>query len=478
MKHYLMFDLGTGNSRVGLVNSEGHILGIKGFTNTYYRDDQYEDAQYIIPGEWEDKLIDCCAELCAEHPEVRVDAISSAAARQTFILIDKEGDTFLGLPNIDNRGREYVGAIDNKEEIYRLSGKWVTEDFGAAKILGLKKKYFEQYAKISKITSLSEWIGYIFTGRITMEYSMASESQLYDLTKKDWSRDICDWYEIDYDILPELIAAGQRLGHINGDLKERFHMADDAVFIVGGADTQIGIKQTDIGVGDVAIVSGTTSPVVTLKDEFFYDKEQRVWTEANLGGDTFQIEMNPGVTGMNYQRMKAQFCDDVSYADLEKRYADMDEVACTASFSSLLFYKQRGLRNGGFFMRSPLQTNVTRYELMYAVLADIACATYEQLRRLIEISGNDPEYILGCGGGFQSEMLCRMTASLAGRPLKLKSGFEQATVQGLVAICNKTLEVTGGQQSDYIIIEPERENLVFRYYPVWQENRNRANDCQ
>jgi len=477
MKHYLMFDLGTGNSRVALVDSNGKILGLRSYFNTYYRDNSYEDAQYFMPGEWEEMLLGGCDELIAEFPGVEINGISAAAARQSFVLIDSEGECFLGLPNIDNRGREYVGAIGNKQEIYRLSGKWVTEDFGAAKLLGLKMKYFEQYARISKITSLSEWIGFIFTGAVSMEYSMASESQLYDLTKKDWSKDICDWYGIDHDILPELLPAGAKLGTIKDEFRKRFHMSDDAAFIIGGADTQIGIKQTDIEVGDVAIVSGTTSPVVTLKDDFFYDEEQRVWTEANLGGDTFQIEMNPGVTGMNYQRMKAQFCDDVSYEELEKHYAELTEVACTASFSSLLFYKQRGLRNGGFFMRSPLQTNVTRYELMYAVLADIACATYEQLRRLIEISGNDPEYILGCGGGFQSEMLCRMTASLASRPLKLKDGFSQATVQGLVSICNDTFGVTSEQQCGYTVIEPERDNLIFKYYPVWSENRNRANDC-
>ncbi len=478
MKHYLMFDLGTGNSRVGLVNSEGHILGIKGFTNTYYRDDQYEDAQYIIPGEWEDKLIDCCAELCAEHPEVRVDAISSAAARQTFILIDKEGDTFLGLPNIDNRGREYVGAIANKEEIYRKSGKWVTEDFGAAKLLGLKKKMFDQYSRISKITSMSEWIGYVLTGRVAMEYSQASETQLYDLQNRKWSSEICGWYDIDVDILPELVESGTRLGHIKDEFREKFNLNEGAMFIVGGADTQIAIKQTDIQDGDIAIVSGTTSPVVTLKKDYFYDKEERVWTDANLGGRNYQIEMNPGVTGLNYQKMKAQFCDDISYDELEEYYKNLDEVRCTASFSSLLFYKKQSLRNGGFFMRSPLQDKVNRCDLMYAVVADIACATYEQLRRLIEISGNNPEVILACGGGFQSEALCKMIASLSGKPLKIKEGFEQATIQGLVAICNKTLELVSGSTADYKIINPDQSNLVFQYYPVWSENRARANNIQ
>ena len=49
MKHYLMVDLGTGNSRVALVDSDGGILGLRTYTNVYHRDSAYEDGQYFLP---------------------------------------------------------------------------------------------------------------------------------------------------------------------------------------------------------------------------------------------------------------------------------------------------------------------------------------------------------------------------------------------------------------------------------------------
>ena len=51
MKYYLLVDLGTGNTRVSLVSQKGEILGIRTFTNTYYRDSAYSDAQYFLPSE-------------------------------------------------------------------------------------------------------------------------------------------------------------------------------------------------------------------------------------------------------------------------------------------------------------------------------------------------------------------------------------------------------------------------------------------
>lgn len=476
MKHYLMVDLGTGNTRIALVNSLGDILDIRTISNRYYRDDAYSDAQYFLPEEWEREILNCCRELHQANPDIHVSALSSAGARQTIVLLDKEGNAFYALPNIDNRGRDYMDTVGNREEIYRISGKWVTEDFCAAKIMGLKMVYPDLYDRIGTVLSLSEWIAHIFTGVCAMEPSQACETQLYDLEKQAWSETLCAAYGIRSDMLPPLLPAGACIGRVKPELIEQFGMEDNAVFLMGGADTQIAIKQTGMKAGDVAVVSGTTSPVVVISEEKYYDSQQRVWTDANLGGKTFAIEMNPGVTGLNYQRIKSDLCPDLSYEYLEEMYAKKTDFHCTASFSSLLFYEQRSLRRGGFFMRSPLQPGFDRVDMAWAVLADIACSTYEQLHRLVSLTNNTSKAVLCCGGGFQSVTLCRMLADLSGMDVVLRPGFEQATVNGLVAICNEALGIENALLSEQIITHSPRENtLIHKYYPIWLENRTRVN---
>lgn len=471
-----MVDLGTGNTRVALVSSDGEIIDIRTVSNRYYRDEAYSDAQYFLPEEWESEIMRCCDELHEANPDIHVCALSSAGARQTIVLLDKEGKAFYALPNIDNRGRDYMDRVENAEEIYRLSGKWVTEDFCAAKIMGLKMLYPDMYERIGCILSLSEWIGQMFTGVSAMEPSQACETQLYDLEKRDWSDKLCEAYGLSPEILPKLMPAGAVIGAVKPELRAKYGMTEDAVFIMGGADTQIGVKQTGMKSGDIAVVSGTTSPVIVITDEKYYDREQRVWTDANLGGDTFAIEMNPGVTGLNYQRIKSDLCPDMSYEYLEEMYGKKTDFMCTASFSSLLFYEQRGLRRGGFFMRSPLQPGFDRVDMAWAVLGDIACATYEQLYRLRELTGNQSTQVLCCGGGFRSATLCQMLSDLSGLDIVLRPGFEQATVNGLVSICNESLNVDSKLLSEDIIRYTPRENsLIHKYYPVWLENRMRVN---
>ena len=477
MEHHLLIDLGTGSTRAALVRSDGTVLAMRNFFNRYYRDEAYPDAQYFLPEEWEQELMRCCRELHEELPEIRVRAVSAAGARQSIVLIDREGRAFYGLPNIDNRGREFMGEIADQAKIYERSGKWVTEDFCAAKLLGLRKRRAALYERIGTVLSLSGFIAWLFTGNCVFEPSQACETQLYDLESRSWSDFLCRAYGIDPCLLPELMMAGESAGPVLPALREELGMAEDARFIVGGADTQAALMQTGIEPGDIAIVSGTTSPVTALVDFKVHDVQQRIWTDANLGAKGYLIEMNPGVTGLNYQRMKSAFCPDIPYDELEKAYAAKRDFACTASFSSLLFYERRSLKHGGFFFPSPFPDGIDRTDLLWAELGDIACSIYEQLWRLRELSGHTRDYVLGCGGGFRSDTLCQMLADLSGLELRLKPGFDQATVLGLVAVCNEALglEAPLAAAGEERCFRPGNGELICRYHAVWNVNRLSAN---
>ena len=155
---YLIYDIGTGNSRVCIASAARELIDIRTFENNYYRDFEYEDALYFKPEEMLDKAMRCTKELLAAHPEVRIDAVTAASARESIVLIDREGREFYGLPNIDNRGEAWINSVSGKDEIYRRTGRWVSAVFSAGKLMGLKKVHPDIYNRVEKITSLSEWM--------------------------------------------------------------------------------------------------------------------------------------------------------------------------------------------------------------------------------------------------------------------------------------------------------------------------------
>ena len=225
MDYDLLIDLGTGSTRAALVDRSGKILAMRSFLNRYYRDEAYPDAQFFLPQEWQSEILRLCLDLHAEHPDIRVRCVSAAGARQSIVLLDAAGKPFYGLPNIDNRGREFMGDIGPQDLIYRCSGKWVTEDFPAAKLLGLRKRRPELYSRIHTVLSLSGFIAWIFTGIACFEPSQACETQLYDLEKGAWSDFLCETYGIDPAFLPPLKMAGEQVGPILPDLAEDLGMS-------------------------------------------------------------------------------------------------------------------------------------------------------------------------------------------------------------------------------------------------------------
>ena len=69
-----------------------------------------------------------------------------------------------------------------------------------------------------------------------------------------------------------------------------------------------------------------------------------------------------------------------------------------------------------------------------------------------------------------------MLASLSGLELRLKPGFEEATVNGLVSICNSALgEEADGDSKDYIVFTPEENTLIHSYHAAWSRSRLNAN---
>ena len=472
MDYDLLIDLGISSTHAALVDISGSILSMRSFLNRYYRDEAYPDAQFFLPQEWQSEILRLCLDLHAEHPDIQIRCVSAAGARQSIVLLDAAGKPFYGLPNIDNRGREFMGDIGPQDLIYRRSGKWVTEDFPAAKLLGLRKRRPELYGKIHTVLSLSGFIAWIFTGIACFEPSQACETQLYDLEKGSWSDFLCETYGIDRAFLPPLKMAGEPVGPILPDLAEDLGMRADTCFVAGGADTQCGLLQTGIMPGDIAIVSGTTTPVTALTDHKFYDEQQRVWVDANLGAQGYLIEMNPGVTGLNYQRIKDVLAPDLSYDQLEQEYRRKQNFLATASFGSLLFYERRSLRHGGFFLPSPWLDSMTRVDLLWAALADIACSTYEQLQRLIDLCGHQRDYVFGCGGGLRSGTLCQMIADLSGLELRLLPGFEQATLYGLTVLCNHACHTDTPAAEDSVLrYTPGGGDLIRRYHERWREER-------
>ena len=101
---YMIVDIGTGNTRVGIVDIAGNILALEREDSKYYVDDDFANSIYFKPQEWEETIYRLANQALKAAGEIEIIAVSSSSQRQGIVMIGKDGSSILGFPNSDMRG--------------------------------------------------------------------------------------------------------------------------------------------------------------------------------------------------------------------------------------------------------------------------------------------------------------------------------------------------------------------------------------
>ncbi|ANE52651.1 FGGY-family carbohydrate kinase [Flavisolibacter tropicus] len=470
---YLVVDIGTGNVRVVIVKQDGTIIGEARADIQYKRDQLYPDSIYFEPDQLWQQLVRLGHEALQQAGSVTIKAVTATSQREGIVLIGQQGDSLIGLPNIDHRGREWESRIADKSRVYQLTGRFPTSLFSALKLVGIRERRDTIWSQLSFFLSISDWVEYMFTQKATYEHSQASETLLFDVAANTWSSDLQSLFNMDASLFRPLQASGSITGDILKTVAEEWRISTSAIIVKGGGDTQLAIKSTKPSVEDVVIVSGTTTPIVKLVDTYVTDSEERTWTSRDIEPGRFVFEANAGVTGLNYQRLKEVFYPNESYDVIEKELAANGHISCTASLGSLVATEKAPVIKGGFIFPAPVSHELTRSCFVRATLLDIAFSIAENYQVLNEVSPHHLDYIWACGGGMQSRSLRQLLANIIGKAVKVRKGFQQSSAVGGALLCNEALKISSTQLNDSVeTILPQDQEQFKELYADWKRTRN------
>ncbi|HVU54849.1 MAG TPA: FGGY family carbohydrate kinase [Puia sp.] len=471
MEAYLIIDIGTGNARVAVTNRKGAVLSIAREDVHYVKDEHYPDSIYFDPDELWEQILRLARRALAEAPGAEVVAFTATSQREGIVLLGRNGESLIGLPNIDHRGRQWEGDVKDKQRVYALSGRYPTSLFSALKLVGVREARRPLWERTAGFLSISDWVQYKLSGVRGYEHSQASETLLYDVAGKQWSRELCDMFSLDTSLLPELVSSGTVLGPLLSSLAAELAAAAGAVVVVGGADTQLAIEGTQPGAGDMVIVSGTTTPIIRLLDKYIIDKAARTWTSRHTDERSFILEANAGVTGLNYQRLKEIFYPNESYSIIEQELADTDCRQCVAVLGSLIADEPSPVTRGGFLFNVPVSHELNRASFVWATLWDIACSIRENFLTLCSVESYASDHVWACGGGMQSRALRELIAGLLNKKVLMRCNYKDSTVVGGAYICHRALH--GGAIAPVEIEEvaPVEPPYFAEQYASWKQTR-------
>ena len=360
-----------------------------------------------------------------------------------FGLIDSEGKLMEN--PVHYRDARTAGLVDEafktmpKEKLYGITGIQFMELNTLFQLISLKKYRPWMLERADKMLFMPDLFGYMLTGKMCAEYSIASTSQLIDLDKRTWSREILDAFGIKESVFAPLVQPGTVLGELSKEICEECGVDPVPVISVCGHDTQSAITSVPCEDGDFAFLSsGTWSLFGTELDKPIVNETSMNINITNEGGFDGSTGFLKNIIGLwliqESRRQWKREGKEYSYADLEKLALAAEPFKCFIDPDAPEFVPHGNIpeRVREFCRKTGQYVPETVGEIMRCIYESLAMKyrlTFEKLRECTE---RDYPVIHVIGGGTKDGLLCQMTANSCDRTVK--AGPIEATVMGNVAV--------------------------------------------
>ena len=360
-----------------------------------------------------------------------------------FGLIDSEGKLMEN--PVHYRDARTAGLVDEafktmpKEKLYGITGIQFMELNTLFQLISLKKYRPWMLERADKMLFMPDLFGYMLTGKMCAEYSIASTSQLIDLDKRTWSKEILDAFGIKESVFAPLVQPGTVLGELSKEVCEECGVDPVPVISVCGHDTQSAITSVPCEDGDFAFLSsGTWSLFGTELDKPIVNETSMNINITNEGGFDGSTGFLKNIIGLwliqESRRQWKREGKEYSYADLEKLALAVEPFKCFIDPDAPEFVPHGNIpeRVREFCRKTGQYVPETVGEIMRCIYESLAMKyrlTFEKLRECTE---RDYPVIHVIGGGTKDGLLCQMTANSCDRTVK--AGPIEATVMGNVAV--------------------------------------------
>lgn len=415
--------------RVGLVGTDGEVR-VLSKTSLRLIHDKEHPSYTMFAGDLEQHIENSLMEAVASLRDTEKEAVKAVVCtsmREGFVILDSDEKVLYAGPNSDYRGLECADEIYRKmgDEVYRRSGQWIKPPSGAihapCRIAALKGGTLIKDAR--DFLMLSDWITWLLCGRKAAEKSNASSSALFDLKKPAWCDDLIVKLGINPSMFPPPIDPGSKAGMLGeGRLGAKLALRADTAVFEGGADTQCSLIGCGaVKNGNVAIVSGTTTPIQMVTDQLIIDPMMRTWTSHHAVSGKWVVESNASKTGFSYRwfagilKEATGMSEDDVYRLIDRQASSANPGSGGITFSldpSIMGQPGIGPSVKGLILG--IQTSGSERtelrELCRGIMENLGAAYAENISQLQRVTGNVPDKAHLCGGSTRSDVLMQVIA--------------------------------------------------------------------
>lgn len=411
---YIGVDLGTSAVKLLLTDAQCNIRKIVSKEYPLYFPHPGWSEQE--PEDWWRQTQAGIRELLADVDASEVAGISFGGQMHGLVILDEQ-DRVIRPAILWNDGRtyeenDYLNNVIGREKLSEYTANISFTGFTASKILWVRNKEPDHFARIAKIMLPKDYLAYKLTGVHCTDVSDASGMLLFDVRNRCWSREMCEICGVRESQLARVYESYEKVGCVLPDVAAELGIPDTCVVAAGAGDNAAAAVGTGTVGNDRCNISlGTSGTVFISSKKFGVDRFNALHSFAHADG--------------NYHLMGCM----LSAASCNKWW--MDEILQTREYDAeqMKITEDRLGENRVFFLpylmgeRSPhndpkaravfigMTMDSTRTDMTQAVLEGVAFA----LRDSVEVArslGICPERTKICGGGAKSPLWKKMIANI------------------------------------------------------------------
>jgi xylulokinase len=425
MKHYLGVDIGTFETKGVIVDQGGRIVATAarphqmlvpqpGWAEHRPREDWWGDFVFVTRKMLADSKI----------APASIAAIGSSAIGPCMLPVDADGAPLMNgvLYGIDTRAAAEVETLTQRigvETLIEKCGNALTSQSIGPKILWLKNKRPDLFAKAHKILTSTSYLVHRLTSRFAIDhYSAGSTSPLYLPDQLAYSDALANDI-IALDKLPEPDWTTDIAGTVTQRAAEETGLAAGTPVIVGTIDAAA--EALSVGVlnpGDMMLMYGSTIFIIEITPKRVADS--RLWYAPWLFPGQHASMSGLATSGTLTHWFRQQFAREL---DPETAVVTLTQEAEKSPPGA------KGLVVLPYFSgeRTPIHDpqakgmilglNLTheRGDLFRALLEGIACGTNHIFETYADV-GQEPAKIYAVGGGTKNLVWAQATSDISGRP--------------------------------------------------------------
>ena len=474
--YYIGIDLGTSAVKLLLMEEDGTIKKI--VNREYPIAFPHPGWSEQNPYDWYEKSMDGLKELIADCDRSKVAGISFGGQMHGLVALD-ETDAVIR-PAIlwnDSRTEEecnYLNEVIGKKTLSKYTANISFTGFTAPKVLWMKNKEPENFARIHKIMLPKDYLCYRLSGVHATDVSDASGTLFFDVKNRGWSKEMCEICGIKDEWLPKVFESYEAVGTLKPEAAKELGLSEKVVIAAGAGDNAAAAVGTGtVGNGACNISLGTSGTVFISSEKFGVDENNALHSFDHADG--------------SYHLMGCM----LSAASCNKWW--MDEIIGTKDYAKEQEAIEKPGENHVYFLpylmgeRSPhndpkargtfigMTMDTTRADMTQAVLEGVAFA----LRDSFEVAkslGVDIKATKICGGGAKSPLWKRMVANILNVTVEVPKSEEGPSMGAamLAAVaCGAYKSVKEAAEAIVTVketIEPDAE-LAAKYEARYQQFR-------